>query len=52
MYPGYGLDFHQMSNGRWELDFIEDGNGRDISDEFVDLDRGRITLPCEKNPAQ
>jgi hypothetical protein len=48
MYPDYGLDFHQMSNGRWELDFIEDGNGRDVSDEFVDLDRGTITLPCER----
>ena len=48
MYPDYGLDFHQMSNRRWELDFVEDRNGRDISAEFIDLDRGTITLPCEK----
>src|SRR5229473_538509 len=27
MYSDSGLDFHQMSNGRWELDFVEDRNG-------------------------
>jgi hypothetical protein len=48
MYPDYGLDFHQMSNRRWELDFVEDRNGRDISAEFIDLEAGTIMLPCEK----
>jgi hypothetical protein len=47
-YPDYGLDFHQISNGRWELDFVEDQNGRDISYEFIDFNRGTIAFPCEK----